>query len=596
MKFDKLKTFFDKSAKVWASFNAKRDRIARKNMDESATKMPMVRSQFLGMTFVVGFVILSGQVCYVTLFRPVDIARTTAKAETMKSHPRADIVDRNGVLLASSLASPSLYADPEKIWDARETAQAIRSVFPELNERDLIDKLSSTKRFVWIKRRITPEQKQQIWALAQPGLAFEDETKRVYPMGTLAAHLIGSVNGEGVGNAGLEAGVEGLLTSGDTSKPVRLSIDSRVQYVVESELAQAAEKFHAIGGTAAIMDIRTGEMLAAASWPTMDSNRYNVADTNARVNHLISSVYEMGSTFKAFTFAVALEDKTISADSQFDTSKPLHIGAFSINDYHGQNRVLSAREVLAHSSNIGTALISREVGTDRLVAFFDSIGLLKRVSGEAMGARPLLPPRWGAIQSVTASYGHGIAVAPLAVIAAYAALANGGVYIRPTFLAKTGTEPTMGRRVISPETSHQIVALLRDVVTEGTGGGADSQYYQVAGKTGTAIKSSSSGYDYNRNVSSFAAVFPANAPQYSIIFLLDEPKLDGGASATAGIAVTPSVSKVVTRVAPMLGIAPNRVLASLEPSSNVLPPANTTYEPTNSVANNATKHIAMGAR
>lgn len=585
----KLATPLGNFVKAWRNFNNKRELIAAKNLDDNATKMPMLRSQLVGMTFMAGFVVLGLKAGYLTLFRPLDLARTSAQAETMKSRPRANIVDRNGVLMATSLPSFSLYADPEKIWDAAETATAIRTVFPQLDQEDLIDKLASTKRFVWLKRRITPGQKQQIWALGQPGLEFEEETKRVYPMGPVAGHMIGATNGEGLGVDGLERGLEGLLTSGDLTREIRLSLDSRVQTIVEHELAQAATKYHANHGAAAIMDIRTGEIISAASWPAIDPNRYGSYSDAERTNVFNSSLFEMGSTFKPFTFAVAIEDKLIDENSQLNVSRPLQIGDWSISDYHGTNSVLSARAVLEHSSNIGTGLIARMVGAPRLIGFFDSLGLLSKVNGEILGApRPRIPAKWGVIQTVTSSYGHGLSVSPLAVLAAYGALANGGVYIKPTFLAKNGNAPLTGRRVISTETSRKIVALLRAVVTGGTGDTAQADYYLVGGKTGTANKplTKGAGYDATRRVSSFAGIFPSNNPQYALLFLLDEPQgIDGGA-ATANIVTGPSISRIVTRVAPMLGVVPTReILTDNLPVNSAEEAQNVAVLPPKTIAN-----------
>ncbi|WP_240007558.1 peptidoglycan D,D-transpeptidase FtsI family protein [Pseudaquidulcibacter saccharophilus] len=524
---------------------------------ETANAAPMVRSQFLGIFFLAGFVFLSFKLGYIVFTRDVDIARTSARAEAQQTLERGDITDRNGVLLATSVTTYSLFADPSKVWDPVETATALRTIFPDMSEKELVDKLASSKRFVWIKRKLTSAEKQKVWALAQPGLEFEPESQRVYPMGSLAGHILGGTNSDGKGITGLEKSLEGLIISKDKTTSVKLSIDSRVQYVVEKELAEAAVKYRAVGGTAAIMDINTGEIIASASWPFMNPNDYGANDAYSRQNRLIQSVYEMGSTFKTFTFAVALNDGKITPDSQFDVSHPLQVGRFQINDFHGENRVISAREVLAHSSNIGTAMISRLVGKSRLQEFFGQIGLLDRISGELLGAaRPIVPKTWEDARAITASYGHGIAVSPLAVLAAYGAVSNGGIYIKPTFLARPKGSQIPGTRIISEATSKQIIELLRDVVSEGTGRQADSEYYNVAGKTGTAIKVGKNGYDHNRNVSSFAGIFPAAQPRYAILFLLDEPKFEGGGAMTAGLATAPSVAKIVSRVGPMLDITP----------------------------------------
>lgn len=585
----------------FGSYIARKEAAAHTSIDENATQRPLIKSQLLGLVFLFGFAVLALRVSYIAIFRNVDIARSTAQAETERQKPRAAIIDRNGVLLATSLTSYSLFADPARIWDPRETAQAIISVFPEMNEAELIAKLSSTKRFVWIKRRLTPREKQAVWALGQPGLEFETEALRTYPLGSSAGHILGAINDNGEGISGLERGLHGLLNN-NAGEPIRLSIDSRVQFVLENELSEAAVKYSAANGVAAIMDVRTGEIIGAASWPFMNPNDYNANSPYSRVNRVVNSVYEMGSTFKAFTFAAAINDGKITPDSQFDASRALKLGDFTINDFHGQNRIMSAREVLEHSSNIGTALVSRTLGTARLPEFYGEIGLLKRVSAEFAGVpAPILPKKWGATSSVTASYGHGIAVTPLAVLAAYSAITNGGIYLRPTMLARTEGAQVTGARVLSEKASLQIVSLLRDVVTSGTGRAADNEFYPVAGKTGTADKATKGGYDVNRRVSSFAGVFPSDSPRFAILFLLDEPKGINGGAATAGIVVAPSVSKIVGRVGPIMGLAPrNREFVELGngdiSQNNESQQKKTIAFPPKAVANKMTPNNALGAR
>ncbi len=584
-----LKDSFTKLNNGFQDYLDSREEKLRLRIQDKATSGPSYRSKYLRIIFALGFSLLGLRAAQIALFRPVDVARTEARADAQNTFNRADILDRNGVLIATSLPAFSLYADPAKIWDAKETAAALVTVFPDLNEAELVKKLSSEKRFVWIKRRLTPQQKKKVWDLAQPGLEFEDDMRRVYPMGSLAGHILGGVNHDGNGLTGLEKALQDFLTTGNKDSAVNISIDTRVQYIVEKELAEAAVKYRAKNGVAAIMDVRTGEMIAAASWPSMDPNRYGANSPYARENRLISSVYEMGSTFKAFTFAVALNDGNITPESQFDASRPIKIGDWSISDYHGANKILSSREVLEHSSNIGTALIAREIGAQRIKSFYEELGLTGKVGGELYGAaHPILPKKWGVIQSITASYGHGIAVSPLAELAAYTAVTNGGIYLKPTFLAREENAQVSGRRVISSEASKQITSLLRDVVTSGTGANADTEFYDVAGKTGTAEKATKKGYDANRRVSSFAGVFPASNPRYSFVFLLDEPNGINGGAATAGLVCAPSVSKIITRIGPMLNMEPTKQVAvktliNDNPQSKIL-------------ANKPQNNIAIGAR
>ena len=530
------------------------------------------RTLVLSVMFCVGFLALSARAVQIGIFRPVDEAATAARADATPPSKRADIVDRNGQLLATSLVAHSLYADPKRIWDPVETAKSLRTVFPELNEAELITKLSSRSRFEWLKRRLTPKQKQAVWALAQPGLEFVEEADRIYPMGRLAGHVIGSMQPGGAGINGMERAMNDRLMTGDSSQPLKLSIDSRVQYLVETELAREASQQRAIGGAGIIMDVRTGEIIASASWPSMNPNRPETNAPNEQNNRVTNSRYEMGSTFKVFTVAIGLEDKVITPDTMFDARAPMRIGNQTIHDFHGKNKILSVVEILSHSSNIGTVRIARSVGAPRVKEFFSRIGLMDAAGGElAESAKPILPRRWSDISAATASFGHGIAVSPMAVAAAYGAISNGGNYVRPTFLARDEASPVNSRQVLSAETSSTIVGLMRRVVTDGTGRRADALGYLVAGKTGTGEKAGPNGYDPNRRVSSFAGVFPANDPRYSILILLDEPKgsVSTGGVATAGMTAAPSVARIVERAAPLLGVVPTQTLALADtPVSN----------------------------
>jgi cell division protein FtsI (penicillin-binding protein 3) len=526
----------------------------------------------LSLMFCAGAIGFAGRAIQIGLFRPVDEAATAARADAIAPYKRADIVDRNGQLLATSLVAHSLYADPKRIWDPVETARALRTVFPDLKESELVAKLSSRSRFEWIKRRLSPQQKQAVWALAQPGLEFVEESDRVYPMGRLAGHVIGSMQPSGTGINGMERAMNDRLMTGDDANPLKLSIDSRIQYLVETELAREASAQRALGGAGIIMDVRTGEVIASASWPFMDPNRPETNSPNEQNNRVTNSRYEMGSTFKVFTIAIGLEDKVITPETLFDARAPMHIGEETIHDFHAQNKIMSVVEILSHSSNIGTVRIARSVGAPRIKAFFKTIGLMEASGGElAESARPLLPTRWSDIAAATASFGHGIAVSPMAVAAAYGAVSNGGHYVRPTYLARDEGSTIISRSVITQETSETLVSLMRKVVTEGTGRRADALGYLVAGKTGTSEKVGPGGYDANRRVSSFAGVFPANEPRYSVLILLDEPKgsVETGGVATAGLTAAPTVARIIERAAPLLGIAPTRTLALEEASARL---------------------------
>jgi cell division protein FtsI (penicillin-binding protein 3) len=526
------------------------------------------RTIALAVAFCAGFGVLSLRAIQIGLFRPVDEAATAARAEAIPPSKRADIVDRNGQLLATSLVAHSLYADPKRIWDPVETARALRTVFPNMDEASLVNKLSSRSRFVWIQRRLTPKQKQAVWELAQPGLEFVEESERIYPMGHYGGHVIGSMHPDGSGINGIERALNDRLTPESDGAPVRLSLDMRVQYLMEHELGEAATAFGAIGGAAVMLDVKTGEVIACASWPFMDPNRPEANTPDQQNNRATNSRFEMGSTFKVFTVAIGLEDKVINPDSVFDARAPLRIGREMISDFHAMNKVVTVAEILAHSSNIGTVRIARSVGAPRVKEFFGRLGLMEAPGGELLeNARPLLPKRWSEITAATASFGHGLAVSPMAVATAYGALSNEGRYVKPTFLARDPAIPIESRVVISPQTSTTVIKLMREVVTGGTGRNAEALGYEVAGKTGTAEKAGPTGYDANRRVSSFAGTFPAHDPRYAFVFLLDEPKgtVQTGTPATAAYAAAPSISRIITRSAPLLGVAPTRTLAQSEP-------------------------------
>jgi cell division protein FtsI (penicillin-binding protein 3) len=518
----------------------------------------------MAMLFIFGFMALSARAVQVAIFRPVDDAATAARAEAPLAIERADIVDRNGELLATTLPTWSVFADPRKIWDARETVHALRTVFPDIDADEMEAKLESRSRFVWIKRRLTPAQRQAVWALGQPGLDFIEEPRRLYPQGPLAAHLLGWTGVDGKGASGIEQSLNNRLIAKGGVEPVRLSIDRRVQYVVERELDTLARAQNVKGAVGIMMDVRTGEIVALSSWPTYDANAAGRATDNEKFNRASLSRFEMGSTFKVFTVAVGLDDGVITPSKGYDATRALHIGGSTIRDFHAQNRFLSIQEILSHSSNIGSAKIALDVGAARLREFYQRTGLLEKAPVELNdSASPLLPKTWSDITVATASYGHGIAVSPVALLTAFAAVTNGGEYVTPTLLARTPNEPIESRRAMKPETSAQMVRFLRDVVTEGTGRKAEAEGYEVGGKTGTAEKSGPQGYDSNRRVSSFVGVFPSSEPRYAVLVLLDEPQgtAETHGLATAGWTAAPAVSRIVARTAPLLGLEPVRALA-----------------------------------
>jgi cell division protein FtsI (penicillin-binding protein 3) len=479
---------------------------------------------------------------------------------------RADIVDRNGQLLATSLPTVSLFAHPKEIRDAKGAAAGIHRVLPDLAEADVYTKLTSEKSFVYIKRNLTPSQHYEINRLGQPGLDFESSERRVYPQGPLAAHVVGLSDLDNKGIAGIEKTFDAQLR--ERGEPLRLSIDVRVQDTLRSELAAAMAKSSAIGATGMVMDVETGEMLAMVSLPDFDPNLPSTQLPEAMFNRATLGTYEMGSTFKLFTAAAALDAGIANLGSTYDARAPIKIARFEIKDYHPLNRFISIEEIMIHSSNIGAARMALDLGTAGQKSFMSRMGMLKPVRLELpeLGA-PLTPQVWREINTMTIAYGHGLSVTPLHLTQGVAALVNGGVKVPPTILKRDLSDPIEVERVISPKTSDQMRKLMRAVVESGTGSKADTNGYEVGGKTGTAEKLSvHGGYAKKALLSSFVGAFPIERPRFVVLAMIDEPKgtKETAGFATGGWVAAPVVSKVVARIGPLLGVAP-----SFEPAAGV---------------------------
>jgi len=519
-----------------------------------------------GVLFAFCFMVLSGRLIGLALSGLGESSRVTAERVTPKTTlisriGRAPIYDRAGNLLAVTLDTVSLYADPSKVIDPREAARKIVTVLTDLNVAAVEEKMSSRRNFVWLKRHLTPMQQKEINNLGVPGVLFRDEKKRVYPMGPLAAHLVGYTDIDNNGIAGAEKYFDDRLAGVDQeeAKPVYLSVDMRVQYALRDELSRYMSIFKAIGAAGVVMDIQTSEILGMVSLPDFDPNRPGDFPGRTKFNNVSLGVYEMGSTFKTFTVAMALDSKTVSLSDGYDATKPIRIAGARISDYHGKKRWLSIPEIYMYSSNIGSAKMAEEVGAKRQRAFLDKIGLLRKpvVELPEVGA-PILPTRWNTLETMTISYGHGLSVSPLQVSAAVSAIVNGGIYRNPTILRKDKSDIEPGRRVIRAKTSEIVRRMMRLVVEKGTGRKAAAKGYVVGGKTGTADKAVNGSYDGEALVTSFISAFPMNNPRYMVLALLDEPK--GNASSfgfrTAGWTTAPIVSRLVSRIAPILGVKP----------------------------------------
>jgi len=478
---------------------------------------------------------------------------------------RPDIVDRNGEVMATDIGTASLYADGRSIIDAAETARQLATVLPELDVADMTAKLSSGRAFMWVKRDLAPRQQYAVHYLGLPGLDFRNERKRVYPNGKTGASVLGMVDIDNNGTAGIERYMDRVVARPDRfgvprfdrNRTVMLSIDIKVQHALTDELERAMTEFRALAAVGIIMDVHTGEVVAMASLPDYNPNDPMAAPEEARFNRATLGVYEMGSVFKAVTLAAALDSGKVRLDGRFDATQPMQVARFKIHDFHAQNRWLSVPEVFVHSSNIGTAKIALQLGGEEHREYLRRFGMLTRPQIELPEAgSPLTPARWSELSTITTSYGHGIAVTPLQVVSAVATIVNGGLKVEPTFLRRN--EAQLGARVISSEVSQTMRGLMRMVVAEGTGRRADVAGYPVMGKTGTAEKAENGRYARNKLITSFISAFPANDPRYAMIVMFDEPKptKDTYGYATAGWNAAPVTSRVVARVAPLLGLRP----------------------------------------
>lgn len=477
-------------------------------------------------------------------------ARVAAAAAT-----RGDIVDRRGEILATTLETHSLYADPTRVWDPAETAARLKEVLPSLDAGAAAAALAERKRFVWLARGLTPRQRQAVFELGLPGLGFKEEPRRVYPRGRLAAHVLGFTTIDGVGAAGAERAFDKTLAG---QRPLSLSIDLRVQYALDEELRQARERYRAKAAIGLVTDVRSGEILALASLPDFDPNNPQLADAEARLNRAMAAVYELGSVFKTVTYAASLDLGYARPGRMLATDRPVLAGDAVVRDHAPSGAPMSVSQAFVRSSNVGAAILGLEIGESMQRDYLARLGLLDRAAvGYAESARPLLPERWDAETRATVSYGHGVAVTPVAFAAAFGAIANGGVYRRPTLEPMPPGEAP-GVRALSEETSASMLRLMRAVVTEGTGRRADVAGFDVAGKTGTAEKAVDGRYAPGKVLSTFAAVFPATQPRYAVIVMLDEPKGEMGAEGRhgAGWTAAPTVGAVIARVGPLLGVTP----------------------------------------
>lgn len=489
---------------------------------------------------------------------------------------RADIVDRRGRILATNLTTHSLYAQPPIMIEPERAARELAAIFPTLDEDKLIAQFTGSRKFLWIKRNISPEQKQAVHDIGDPGLLFGPREMRLYPNGKLAAHVLGGAgfgreavnSAEIVGRAGVEKRFDNYLRDPvNDGAPLQLSIDLTIQDTVERVLHGGMNLMNAKGATAVMMDIQTGELVAMASLPDFDPNHRprplaegDAADSPL-FNRAVQGVYELGSTFKVFTAAQALESGLVNPNTMLDTKGPLRWGKHRIRDFHYYGDEMSVTEIVVKSSNIGTARMAMAIGVDRHKEFLESLGFFAPTPVELVEApsgRPLLPPRWSEISTITISYGHGLSASPLHLATAYASVLNGGTRITPTLLRRDVAET--GQRIVSERTSTTVRQMMREVVQRGTASFGEVPGYSVGAKTGTADKPRPRGGGYydDKVIATFAGVFPTHAPEYVLVVTLDEPVETSGAEPrrTAGWTAVPIAAEIIRRTAPLLGVTP----------------------------------------
>jgi cell division protein FtsI (penicillin-binding protein 3) len=517
------------------------------------------RLMILLLVFLAAFTIIVGRLVSLTILEDAAPYRTFSSAFIP---PRGDIVDRNGVPLARTMRGYAVRVVPARVLGDKDVlARQLAAIFPDTSAAYFLKKLSGSHP-TYLRRRALPEQVKQIHALGEIGIEFPREDERLYPQRELAAHVLGYVNSAGDGVMGMERALnERLVDKNLRATPAILSIDSRVQAALESELQDAMIMTEARGAAGIILDVETGEVMALASLPVFDPNKIRRATMKHQNNEVTQSVFELGSTFKPLTIAAALDAGTVTDLAvRYNAMEPIKIGGFTIKDDHSQGRWLNVPETLVHSSNIVTARIADNLGQEAMESMFRRLGFDERPHIELFErGQPLWPRNWGRVTNMTVAYGHGIAVTPLHLASAYAALVNGGIWRPATLLKVEPGKEARGRRVFKAATSARMRQLLRMIVSDGTGRQADAPGYRIGGKTGSAEKPSEGGYNKTSLVSTFAAAFPMDNPRYVVIAMLDEPKGTAETSfqRTAGWTTAPVVRKVVSRVGPMLGVIPD---------------------------------------
>ncbi|MEX0859339.1 MAG: penicillin-binding protein 2 [Cucumibacter sp.] len=543
-------------------------RKARRNLTRNRIRLAMILGCFL-------FLVVAGRLVMLAMAGVDETIPGQVQSALTASRPA--LLDRNGIEMAMDIQAPSLFAEPRNIVDLDEAVEKLARALPELDPAFIRDRLDGDEGFVWLARELTLAQQDQIFRLGIPGVDFLSETKRYYPGGPVAAHILGAVNIDNVGIAGIERHIDleevallqqlGFARS-RTLEPMNLSIDLRVQNAVHRELTDALTRYQAIAAAGVMMDVQTGEIVALVSLPDFDPNNPASAleplngDKDARINRITAGTFELGSTFKTITMAAALDSGAVSITDRFDARSAVHFGRFAIDDFHGEHRVLAVPEIYKYSSNIGIIKVMQTLGKDNYRAFLTTIGLDASPIIELPERKAAsVPERFSDVGAATAAFGHGLSVTPLQLVTAYAAIINGGTFIPPTLFARTPDEAAvLGRRVISPETSALMRYLMRLNGLEGTGRRTSeiADGFRVGGKTGTAEKVIDGRYSSDVTLAVFASAFPMDAPRYAMVILVDEPDRENPQSGKTAAWNAGDVSgRIIQRVGPMLGVLPD---------------------------------------
>lgn len=557
-----------------ASIERENIRLRHEDMNDKARLRAEGRLLVLGLSFLCAFAVIGARMGVLSSTEPVEPRSNVSGASIMAS--RADITDRRGRILATNLETYALYAQPQQMVEPERVAVELAEIFPDLDADRLLADFTGTRKFLWIKKKLSPELKQAVHDIGDPGLLFGPREMRLYPNGKLAAHILGGAGfgregvnaAEVIGVAGVEKQFDDVLRDpANGGKALTLSLDLTVQDAVERVLYGGMKLLNAKGASAILMDVHTGEVVALVSLPDFDPNKRPVVlpngdpGDNPLFNRAVQGLYELGSTFKIFTAAQAMDLGIASPDTMINTRGPLKWGKYKIRDFHDYGAELSLTKVIVKSSNIGTARLAQEIGVERQQEFLRALGMLDPTAletVEASGAKPLLPPRWSELSAMTISYGHGLSASPLQLAVGYAVIANGGTAIRPTILKRSSAQ--QGARVMTYEAAKQARDMLRLVVTEGTASLGDVPGYAVGGKTGTADKPNpQGGYHDDKVIATFAAMFPADDPKYSLVVMLDEPVETSGPEPrrTAGWTAVPVAAEMIGRIAPLLGLRPD---------------------------------------